>query len=124
MVSTVTLLRRFGSWRGALERAGLADRYGGRVVSPKMRSRRARDLSEKEILVELRRVAAAVGGGFGTRNDITRRSDLTGHGVVTSRFGSFASAVAAAGLKQSPMANRWSRPGLRRQPSGGRGERL
>lgn len=108
MVSTVTILRRFGSWRAALNRAGLADRYGGRVVSAKMRSRRSKALSDHEILAELRHVAKVVGSGYLTRDDVTRRSDLIGLGVVIGRFGSFAAAVAAAGLKQSSMANRWT----------------
>lgn len=108
MVSTVTMLRRFGSWRDALKRAGLADRYGGRVVSAKMRTRRSSALTDHEVLAELRRVAKVVGSGYLTRNDVTRQSDLIGLGVVTSRFGSFAAAVAAAGLEQSSMANRWT----------------
>lgn len=108
MVATVTMLRRFGSWREALTLAGLADRYSGRVVSTKMQSRCSIALSDHEILAELRRVAKAAGTGYVTRRDVTRRSKLMGVGIVTSRFGSFAAAAAAAGLKQSSMANRWS----------------
>lgn len=108
MVSTITLLRRFGTWREVLSRAGLADRYGGRVVTAKMRTRRSSKLRDDEILAELRHVASLAGRSYVTRNDITRRSDLVGLGVIATRFGSFAAAVEAAGLSQSPMANRWT----------------
>lgn len=108
-VSHLTLLRRFGSWRQALEAASLGDRYSGRTVSAKMRSRRSRALTDHEILAEMRRVADVVGrGGVVTRDDITQRSDVLGLGIVMRRFGTFAAAVKAAGLQQSPMANRWT----------------
>lgn len=36
-IDPLTFLRQFGSWREALVKAGLEDRYSGRQVTPKMR---------------------------------------------------------------------------------------
>ncbi len=55
MVSPATLLRRSAHWQDVLARAGHPDRYGGRVVSAKMRAQRSRTLTDTEIIAELRR---------------------------------------------------------------------
>lgn len=61
-VSVDTLLRRFGGWQHTLGRAGLPDRYGGKRVSAMMRDQRARAATADDMIRELRRVAAVVGG--------------------------------------------------------------
>src|SRR6266508_1878823 len=56
-VASSTVVRRFGGWRHALERAGIASRYSGRTVSQRMRSQATKRLTDDELLEELRRVA-------------------------------------------------------------------
>ena len=102
------MLRRFGSWHEVLARAGLGDRYSGRSVSPKMRSQRSRTLTDAEVIAELQRVAAATGSTTLVQGDVRRHSTILGMNVLRNRFGSFADALAAAGLHHSRMANRWT----------------
>ena len=88
-VHTGTLIRRFGGWQQALERAGLGARYGGKHVSAKMRDQRARSASTQDVIEELQRVAQVVGHTTITRADILRHSQLIGERVVINRFGSW-----------------------------------
>ena len=93
-----TVRRRFGGWRQALEAAGLADRYAGRTVSPKMRRLESRRMTNDEILWELRAVARRKGSRIITEADVQTLSATIGTGAPAARFGSFAAAVEAAGL--------------------------
>lgn len=60
-VSSSTLVRRLGGWQQALDRAGLGERYFGRLVSAKMRQQHTRTLSDDDLLDELHHVAKALG---------------------------------------------------------------
>lgn len=104
-IDPLTFVRRFGSWREALVKIDLEVRYSGRLVTAKMRAQRSRRLSDEEVLAELRRLADA--DGCITQSAV-RQSALISTYTPTVRFGSWAAAVAAAGLHQSAMANRWS----------------
>ena len=107
-VNTSTLIRKFGSWKEVLDRAGLGDRYGGRSVSDKMLDQRARSLTAEDVIAELQRVARVQGTSTITRTDVRRQSDLLGDRVIDNRFGSWRAAVEAAGLDLSPMGRRWT----------------
>jgi hypothetical protein len=61
-----------------------------------------------EIIAELQRVAAVVGTTTLVQGDVRQHSDILGMNVLRNRFGSFADALAAAGLHHSRMANRWT----------------
>ena len=63
---------------------------------------------DEEIVAELQRVAAVLGTTTLTQADVLKHSPMLGAKVLRSRFGSFTAALAAAGLRQSPMANRWT----------------
>jgi len=102
------MLRRFGSWREVLIRAGIGDRYRRRSMSHKMRSQRPRALTDDEVIAELQRVARLAGTTTLVQGDVRRHSNILGMNVLRNRFGSFADALAAAGLHHSPMANRWT----------------
>lgn len=69
-VSVATYLRRFGSWRQALDAAGLSHRYSGRTVSAKMRAQTARTLTNDQLLTELRRIADQTGRPYVTGPDL------------------------------------------------------
>jgi hypothetical protein len=103
-ISTPTLQRRFGSWRQALEAAGLADRYSGRTVSAKVRQQHARRLSNNE----LRQIPTRTGRPDLTGADLRARPTVSKR-VYVSRFGSWPAALAAAGLTIAPRGRRyWS----------------
>ena len=57
-VSPSYVRRRFGSWRQALEKAGIGDRYSGRTVSAKMQRKLAVRMTDNELLKEILRVAS------------------------------------------------------------------
>lgn len=104
-VSATTVRRGFGTWEGALSRAGLAHRYGGQPVSGKMRRQSARSMSDAEILDRLRAMADREPDGLLTVVAM-QGDDLISPAVVRSRFGSWAAGLLAAGLALSPSAKR------------------
>src|SRR5437899_157346 len=73
-VARTTVRRRFGGWREALERAGLGHLYHGHPVSEKMRSQAAKELSNADLMAELKRVHALVGKEWLTSNDFKARA--------------------------------------------------
>lgn len=107
-VSVDTLRRRFGGWEQTLDRAGLAGRYGGQRVSPKMRDQRARAATADDMITELKRVAEVVGRRTITRKELLKHGDLIGEKAILNRFGSWKAALEAAGLELSAMGRRWS----------------
>lgn len=107
-VHSTTLLRRFGGWQQALQRAGLSDRYGGKRISSKMRDQRARAASAADMVEELQRVAKIVGRSSITRADLLQHGNLIGERAIINRFGSWKAALESAGLKLSVHGRRWS----------------
>jgi hypothetical protein len=105
-VSPSTVKRRLGGWRSALERAGLSHRYSGRVVTAAMRKQAFKTISNEELLNLLRGLAASLG-----RTSLAQE-DLRGSGfsprIFASRFGSFGSALEAAGLSLTRLGRRYS----------------
>ncbi len=105
-VSYSALWRHFGGWRQALERAGLGDRYSGRPVTAKMRRKAGRRMSDAELLDALRAAARR------KQTRVLRVQDLDqacpiGYHVVARRFGSWAKALALAGLVQHRSGRRY-----------------
>jgi Homing endonuclease associated repeat len=101
------IVRRFGGWQSALDRAGLAGRYSGASVTGKMRRQQGRTLTVDEIVVELQRLAADKGQPTITMHDL-RSSDLLSERVVIKRFGTWRAALEAAGLQLSSRGRRWT----------------
>ena len=106
-VTSVTVLRRFGTWREALDLAGLSDRSAHRDGSERLRRRRV-IYTDEELIAEMQAVAKRVGSDVITQDDLRYRSELFGATVLKTRFGSFPAACEAAGLRTSNMANRWT----------------
>jgi hypothetical protein len=107
-LSKSTFLRRFGSWRQALDAAGLADRYGGATVSDKMQQQQARRMTNAELLAELRRIAARTGRPYVTRSELRTLSTVASAVVYVGRFGSWPAALNAAGLTVAPKGRYWT----------------
>jgi Homing endonuclease associated repeat/HNH endonuclease len=106
-VSSDTVIRRLGGWQAALTAAGLSERYSGRTVSDRMRSQPGRDLTEAELIGELQRVAALKYPAVLTRGDFGSEARVS-YSSLERRFGSWAKALAAAGLDLSPRGRRHS----------------
>jgi len=108
-VSSSTMIKRFGGWRAALERAGLEDRYSGRLVTDKMRTQVARSLTNVQMAAELQRIARKLGTDILTREQLNGCGDaLMTYEAVTRRFGSWKKALAAAGLRLSNLGRRYT----------------
>jgi hypothetical protein len=101
-VAHTTLRRRFGGWKEALERAGLGYLYHGQPISQKMRSQPAKDLSNADLLAELKRVHALVGKEWLTSDDFNARS-VTSEEAIRRRFGTFRRGLDAAGIPNHPF---------------------
>ena len=104
-VSESTLRRRFGGWKEALVKAGLGHLYHGHPVSQKMKQQAARNLSNDDLIAELRRVYALVGKPYLTRDDFNHHS-ITSVEAIRIRFGSFARGLEVAGIPRSPQTHR------------------
>ena len=81
--SSSNLIRRFGGWSQALERAGVGGRYSGRRVTMKMRTQKARALTDDELIQELRRVADVLNTSTITMEQFSRASE-TANGSLSN----------------------------------------
>lgn len=106
-VASSTIVRRFGGWRHALERAGIASRYSGRTVSQRMRSQATKRLTDDELLEELRRVADRAPDGVVTRTLFDAQAACHSD-AIERRFGSWGEGLAKAGLQRSRLGRRYS----------------
>src|SRR5204863_3028392 len=96
-IHSSTLRKRFGGWRQALDAAGLGHRFDD------SNSRTSRD----EIITELRSVAESLGTKVLTKWMFIDASEF-GDGAVLREFGSWRSALSAAGLEQANLGKRYS----------------
>jgi 5-methylcytosine-specific restriction endonuclease McrA len=90
-----TVINHFGSWRAALERAGLSHRYSGCHAGPRTAGRK----SDDELLEEIRALAKAKGAGSLRTKDL-EASEILSLSALRYRFGSIAKALAEAGVAQ------------------------
>ena len=105
-VESTTVRRRFGSWRNALDRAGIGDRYSGAVVTRRTSLRCGLRHSDSEMLAELRRVAAHLSATSLSVKRYDVCSQIHSSSIVR-RFGSWPAAMAKAGL--TPGARRYAK---------------
>lgn len=106
-VSASTIQRRFGGWFEALEKAGLASRYVGMVVSERQREQPSRRMSDEQLLSELVRVSNKLGKKSFTREEFNAHSEAT-YTVIRSRFGGWKPALELAGLSVSNSGRRYT----------------
>lgn len=102
-ISSGTFISRFGGWQNALEKAGLKDRYSGKIITDNMRQPKAKLLSNDDVLFELKRIAKLLNKETITVEDVRTHSNIMSVGVVSRRFGSWTTALEKAGLKVSEM---------------------
>ncbi|MFZ3083906.1 homing endonuclease associated repeat-containing protein [Rhodoferax ferrireducens] len=92
-----TLQKRFGGWRRALEVAGLTERIDGSNLSK----------TREEILSAMAATAATLKKETITIQEFLAHTGVTGT-PVRRIFGSWKSALLAAGMSQSPLAKRYT----------------
>lgn len=96
-VNGFTLQKRFGGWGRALAAAGLADRFDDSTTRK----------SREELLEAIRSTAAKLQVTVLTRHEFEVHTGIT-DGPVRRVFGSWKAALAAAGLRQSSLAKRYT----------------
>lgn len=106
-VGPTTLRRRFGSWRAALEAARLAHRYNIDNVSPRLKKRPAKNVSDQQLLDELLSVARHWGKSSITKSEFEEHSEFAAD-AITQRFGSWAAGLQLVGLQPVPLGKRYS----------------
>jgi 5-methylcytosine-specific restriction endonuclease McrA len=90
-VHSSTIRKRFGGWRSALERAGLASRFVG--------AKRCRIYSNEAMISEMRRVAHSFGSCVISRRQFKSAGGRMNPETIARRFGNWETALKAAGLK-------------------------
>jgi hypothetical protein len=90
-----TLYNRFGSWKSALEAAGVADRF------------EKREWSREEIVETLKTVAAQLGRSNVSLRDAQKTAGITFR-PIARHFGDFRAALKAAGLTAATSGQRYS----------------
>lgn len=93
--------KRFGGWEKALIAAGLEHKYSGRSVSEKMRSQKAKYLTNEQVLEEIQSVARILNRNSITTEDLRINSESISEAIIRRRFGSWEAGMEKAGLKVS-----------------------
>jgi hypothetical protein len=96
-VHSTTLRSRFGSWRAALDRAGISE-----LIAPRWEI-----LTLEEVLEELKRYAAESGEHSATKQQIAARLGVD-PGSITRRFGAWPELLRQAGLSSVALGRRYS----------------
>ena len=96
--------RRFGSWQQALQLAGLADRFSGALHHMRVINR---IYGDDQLVAELRRVSAKIGGNPVTTEVFNQHADMNA-ATVRQRFGSWGAGLKQAGLEVARHGRRHS----------------
>jgi len=100
-IHSSTIRRRFGGWKNTLEKAGIGGKYSGVAVSGKMKSQSAKNLTDEQILSELKRIAKELNHDYVTQEEVNSHSKIIAASAVIYRFGSWLQGLEKAGLKKS-----------------------
>lgn len=106
-ISKSTLMKKFGSWENVLKLCGLEHRYSGRSVSGKMKNQKARNLSDAELIDELKRVSKQIGKLELTHSEFNANSEISAS-AITRRFGSWSKGLSTAGLEVVKIGKRYT----------------
>lgn len=108
-VEATTIRRRFpGGWKEALENAGVGHLYGGGVISIKMKTQEARNMTDGALLEELKQVHSLMGTETLTKEGFDQNSTVTSYATIRSRFGGWEKALEEAGIPLSNHARRYT----------------
>ena len=93
------VVRKFSSWKEALEAAGIGSRYVGPLITPQMRTQPGRHVSNAQIVEAIQDIHAKLGRRALSAVDIESNSDISS-ALMNDRFGSISGALRAAGVEQ------------------------
>lgn len=96
-VHSTTLRSRFGSWRAALDLAGINE-----TVAPRWEV-----LGREKILDEIQKYTAETNGRTAKRDEIASRLGIS-PGTITRRFGAWSELLDEVGLSPVPLGRRYS----------------
>jgi len=105
--SSSNIVRRFGGWKEALQRASLGERYAGTVVSKRRRLNSGRTFSDEKLLAEIQAVATKSQEEPVTVELFNQQARMSAE-TIRRRFGSWGAALQAAGLQISSHGRRYS----------------
>jgi hypothetical protein len=106
-VSSCTIIRRFGSWKKALDAAGVGDLYSGRKVSEKMITQPTKNMTDDELISELISVANKLKVSVLTRKMFDANTQIHSS-AIERRFGSWSAGLKKAGLSLSHKGRRYT----------------
>jgi hypothetical protein len=107
-VHVSTIGRRFGGWKNALKVSGLS--HLDVEMFPSLYQEKlghGREMSNEELIAEMRRVHSMLNSGALTTRSFDRLSSTLAD-VIRKRFGSWQDALRAAGLTQSEFGKRYT----------------
>lgn len=96
-VNYTTLRRRFGSWKNALDRAGISE-----TIAP-----RIKPLTREAVIASLRAYAAEFPGTPATQKEIAGRLGVD-TGRITRKFGKWPDLLSEVGLSSAPLGRRYT----------------
>jgi len=96
-VSTLTIQRKFGSWKAALLKSGIGERYSGKSITDKTKSQDRKGVSREILLEEIKAISKKLNEERIRHEDFNSNS-IYSSSVVVKRFGSWHLALKAAGL--------------------------
>ena len=102
-----TLRSRLGSWQNALTAAGLAHRYNALRQNPRHKKLPSSNLSDGQLVEELRTVARHLNKACITQREFNANSVFSAD-AISRRFGSWRAALAKAGLAVAKLGKRYS----------------
>jgi hypothetical protein len=106
-VSANTIRRRFGTWKAAIDKAGLGRLSQERFPTPYQEQlQRGRAMSDDDLIAEMRRVHQLTGRDVLTTEDFNRLS-VTRSEIVSKRFGGWHKALELAGIGKSEAGKRY-----------------
>lgn len=107
-VGISTVRRHFGTWRRAMEAAGIGHTLDSRrPVTPKMTQQQAKGMTDEQMLDMLRTVSGQVSGQSLSTADFNRLAPISA-AAVSRRFGGWRVALERAGLDSSGVPRRFS----------------
>ena len=106
-ISASFLRHKFGSWENVLQSCNLGHRYSGQTVSKKMTNQVAKNLSNTDLITELKRVATLLQKNELSQTDFNQNSDFSSS-AISRRFGSWQKGLISAGLETVKMAKRYT----------------
>ena len=103
-----TILRKFGSWKNALEMSGIGEKYSGTSTISNHKNQYSKKFTDDEILNTLKNISKNIGNNCITVNDFRKSKTPFGYETILKRFGSFRKAVELAELETSNHGKRYT----------------